>query len=143
MILFHTDGEISLNLKNKRILKNWIKQTFINEGKKVKDLNIILCDDEYLLAINKEYLNHDYYTDIITFPIIEDGDICGDLYISYDRVVDNAKSFKTSINKELYRIIIHGVLHLIGYDDHTKEERAFMSKKEDEYLNRLELITAF
>ena len=98
-------------------------------------LNYIFCSDDYLLEINKQYLDHDYYTDIITFDNSEDEALLeGDIYISVDRVTENAENFNTSFEVELRRVMVHGVLHLLGFDDTTDELKAQMRSKEDEYL---------
>lgn len=114
-------------------IKNLIKYIFINEGKSFTSLNIIFCDDEYLLKINQNYLNHDTYTDIITFNY-SSAKIEGEIYISSDRLLENAKKRKISYNIETVRLIIHGVLHLCGYEDKTKSSKLNMTKKENIYL---------
>jgi rRNA maturation RNase YbeY len=130
--------ETSFNLKNKTSLRNWINQTIIQEKHQLEELNFIFCSDNYLLKINKEYLNHDTYTDIITFdnsslPL----EITGDIFISIDRVKENAKTFKTTTQNELCRVMIHGVLHLLGYKDKTKKDKELMTEKEDFYLKKI------
>lgn len=109
-----------------------------NEKKELGDVSIILCSDEYLLTINEEYLNHTYYTDIITFDYCENSVISGDLFISLERVTDNAVKFQTTFNKELYRVIFHGLLHLVGYKDKTEAEQEKMRRKEDFYLKGID-----
>jgi rRNA maturation RNase YbeY len=127
--------EISFNLKNKTIIRSWINQTIIQEKHQLEELNFIFCSDNYLLKINKEYLNHDTYTDIITFDNSSlPHEIIGDIFISIDRVKENAKSFDTTFINELNRVIIHGVLHLLGYKDKSKNDKALMTQKEDFYL---------
>ena len=131
--------DISFSLKNKIKLRNWIKNTIVSEGKKLGELNFIFCSDTYLLEINQQYLKHDTFTDIITFDSSEvEGIINGDIFISYERVQENAAKFSTSIPNELHRIIIHGTLHLLGYKDKTKPAKALMTQKEDEYLQKRE-----
>jgi probable rRNA maturation factor len=131
--------DISFSLKNKIKLRNWIKNTIESEGKKLGELNFIFCSDTYLLEINQQYLKHDTFTDIITFDSSEvEGIINGDIFISYERVQENAAKFSTSIPNELHRIIIHGTLHLLGYKDKTKPAKALMTQKEDEYLQKRE-----
>jgi probable rRNA maturation factor len=132
MINFFTEG-VSNPVKNKTILKNWIKQVVGTEGKKPGDINIIFCDDEYLLSINKQYLEHDYYTDIITFNYNNEK-VNGDLFISLDRVGDNAEKNNVPRETELRRVMIHGVLHLLGYNDKSEKEEAAIRKKENECL---------
>lgn len=129
--------DITFSLKNKIKLRNWIKQTIASEGKKLEELNFIFCSDAYLLDINQQYLNHDTFTDIITFDNSDQsGVLVGDIFISYERVCENAGKFSVSIADELHRIIIHGTLHLLGYKDKTKADKAIMTQKEDEYLQK-------
>ena len=118
-------------------LKNWITSTIKNEGMKPGDLSFIFCSDNYLLEINKEYLQHDYLTDIITFDYVENKIVSGDIFISIDRILDNAKEFGVMFEEELKRIIIHGVLHLLGYKDKEEIEKNEMTNMEDFYLSRL------
>lgn len=106
-----------------------------SEQKNKGEITFIFCSDKYLLEINKEYLQHDYYTDVITFDYSENNIISGDIFISIDRVKENADTYKVSFENELYRVMLHGVLHLVGYNDKTKEEQKIMRQKEDEYLN--------
>lgn len=105
-----------------------------NEKKVMGDISVIFCSDAYLLKINEEYLNHNYYTDIITFDYCENSLISGDLFISLERIADNAEKFNTSFRKELYRVIFHGLLHLVGYKDKTSDEKTEMTAKENFYL---------
>jgi len=114
-------------------IKEWISEVVSGYNKSVGDLNYIFCSDDYLLKINKEYLQHDYYTDIITFNYCEENIISGDIFISLDRVSENADEFNTN-DTELYRVIIHGVLHLVGFEDHTDEEKQEMRNAEDTAL---------
>lgn len=132
---FYEDVE-DLHL-NKVKLKNWIKSVIKEEGSSSGDLSFIFCSDEYLLEINKQYLNHDYFTDIITFDYVDNGLISGDVFISVERVAENAESFKVSFSNELNRIIIHGVLHLLGYKDKASNEKKLMTEKEDYFLSKL------
>ncbi|MFT6808787.1 MAG: putative rRNA maturation factor [Saprospiraceae bacterium] len=111
----------------------WVFQTIEEEAKELASLNVIFCSDEFLLKINQEHLNHDYYTDIITFDYNTE-EIEGELYISIERVRENAISLGVSFEHELHRVIIHGVLHLCGYGDKTDEEEKTMRSKEDFYL---------
>lgn len=119
------------------LLKQWIRDAICSEKRIPGSLNIIFCSDEYLLGMNKQFLQHDYYTDIITFDYSDKVKINGDLYISIDRVVDNAQKNHVPTNTELYRVVIHGVMHLVGYKDKTKSEASVIRKKEDEYLKIL------
>lgn len=117
-------------------LKDFILQLFKREGKKVESINYIFCKDEYLLTLNVEYLNHDTYTDIITFFYSEkDQPITSDVYISIERVRENAEKFGTSFKNELMRVVFHGALHLCGYKDKTEGQKAEMRKMEELYLS--------
>lgn len=122
---------------NKNSIKKNTKSLIFNEFKKIGYISIILCSDLYLLKINKQFLKHNYYTDIITFNYCEEDTISGDLFISACRVKENADNFEVSFIVELYRVIFHGILHLIGYNDKTKEEQVEMRKKEDFYLREI------
>ncbi|NGF55872.1 rRNA maturation RNase YbeY [Parapusillimonas sp. SGNA-6] len=134
-ISFFTE-DIVFTLAQKQKIREWINKTVIEEGfKRVSELNFIFCSDDYLLDINKQYLQHDTYTDIVTFDSSENEDvIAGDIFISVDRVRDNAQKFKVSEKDELHRVIIHGVLHLCGYRDKKKEDKEMMTAKENTYL---------
>lgn len=133
-ISFFTE-DIAFTLKEKNNVRNWIKQTIVSEGKRLKELNFIFCSDNYLLEINKQYLNHDTLTDIVTFDNSEtESKIVGDVFISIERVIENAATFNAPVRDELHRVIIHGVLHLLGYTDKSKTTKAIMTGKEDEYL---------
>lgn len=109
----------------------------VDEGCVLGDITFVFCSDEELLGVNKEFLNHDYYTDIITFDYSEGSVISGDLFISIDRVKENALSFNVQITEELHRVAFHGVLHLLGYNDKTEAEVIIMRSKENHYLNKL------
>jgi rRNA maturation RNase YbeY len=129
---------ISFKLKNATKIKQWIKSVVEKENQKLLELNFIFCDDEYLHKINVEYLQHDTYTDIITFDNSEHiGKIEGDIFISIERVKENADNLKITFEQELHRVMIHGVLHLLGYKDKTKAEKQAMRAKEDEALRLL------
>jgi len=134
-ISFFTE-DIVFTLAQKQKIREWINKTVIEEGfKRVSELNFIFCSDDYLLDINKQYLQHDTYTDIVTFDSSEnEAVIAGDIFISVDRVRDNAQKFKVSEKDELHRVIIHGVLHLCGYRDKKKEDKEMMTAKENGYL---------
>lgn len=116
----------------------YIKKLIKNEGHVCGEISIILCSDKYLLNINKEYLGHNYFTDIVTFDYVENETINGDLFISTDRVKENAKLFKVDFVNELCRVVFHGILHLAGYKDKTEEEQKRMREKENYYLQRFE-----
>jgi probable rRNA maturation factor len=125
------------SLKHRTALKAFILNLLKEEGKEADTLNYIFCDDEYLLGINRQYLNHDTYTDIVTFELSEKGEpLVSDIYISVERVKANAQTFGTNFTHELHRVIFHGALHLSGYKDKNKEQAKLMRSKEEEYLNR-------
>jgi len=115
-----------------------IKQLINEEKKETGDISVIFCSDRYLLEMNKKHLNHDYFTDIITFNYVEDDVISGDLFISSDRIRENAGKFNVTFHEELYRVILHGILHLVGYNDKTSEEKKVMKDKENYYLGKIE-----
>ncbi|KQM65317.1 rRNA maturation factor [Pedobacter sp. Leaf216] len=126
---------VSYNLPQKLKVKKWIKASIEKEGYQLQELNFIFCSDEYLLSINQQYLNHDTYTDIITFDNSDvEKLIVSDIFISIERVKENAKTFKTLEFDEVCRIMIHGTLHLLGYKDKGKAAKTLMTEKEDEYL---------
>lgn len=127
--------DISFILKEKNKVRNWIRNTIRSEGKKLRELNLIFCSDTYLLEINKQYLDHDTFTDIVTFDNSESPElIIGDIFISIDRIRENAAKYKVAEKDELHRVIIHGTLHLIGYKDKTKSDKSLMTEKEDQHL---------
>jgi rRNA maturation RNase YbeY len=132
---FSTVGNISL--KNRTVLKQFVASIFKSEGKKLKNLNYVFCSDDYLLEINRASLNHDYYTDIITFDLSDSrGIIEGEIYISVDRVKDNAKILSLTMQEEFHRVIFHGALHLCGYKDKTPRDLKAMRTAEDKYLTK-------
>lgn len=133
-ITFHNE-EINFELTRKPAIKSWLSSSIASENKKVGEINYIFCSDEYLYEMNVKHLDHDTYTDVITFDYCEGNIINGDIFISIDRVKENAASFKVSFEKELSRVLVHGVLHLCGYKDKTAEDQKVMSAKEDFYLN--------
>ncbi|MCK9399422.1 MAG: rRNA maturation RNase YbeY [Bacteroidales bacterium] len=128
--------EVSYTLKQKRKIRSWIIKSADNEDYNVGTLNYILTNDDILVQLNKEYLRHFTLTDIITFDLSESaGLLTGDIYISVDRARENAKKFRDSLNNEIKRLMIHGVLHLMGYKDKTRSEREQMRAKEEYYLS--------
>ncbi len=134
-ISFHT-ADISFKLKSKTVLKKFIADTFFKECGKKLSATYVFCSDEYLLRINQNFLQHDYYTDIITFPLSEtDSRVESEIYISIDRVADNAKKHKATADEELLRVIFHGALHLAGFKDKTRKEEILMRSKEEEWLH--------
>lgn len=155
-VSFYSEG-ISFTLKNKLLIRKWINNTLLKEGKKTGAINFIFCNDEHLLELNKKYLNHNTLTDIITFdytttdeknlksqchPELVEGSnlksaISGDIFISIERIKENSEKFKVPFDHELHRVIIHGILHLAGYKDKTKPAKKIMTAKEDFYLHLL------
>jgi len=133
-IVFHQ--LVPVTVKDKKRLKAFIFSLFKKEGKLLANMNIIFCSDEYLLEINKQHLQHDFYTDIITFDLSErkNGPITAELYISIDRVKDNALIQTTKLSDEIHRVIFHGSLHLCGYGDKSRKDIIIMRAKEEEYL---------
>jgi len=137
IINFFTE-DVEFTLKKKDKIRQWINDTAKSEGYTIDTINYIFCSDEYLLNINREYLDHDYYTDIITFDNSEEEDkVLSDIFISIDRVIDNAENSQLNFDQELHRVIIHGLLHLIGYNDKNEEDRITMRSKEDHCLSLL------
>jgi len=132
MIDFNYENEYSLD--NEEAIVNWLSAVILSEGKKEGEINYIFCDDEYLHKINLEYLNHDTLTDIISFDYTMGNEISGDIFISVERVQDNATDFKVSFEEELRRVMVHGVLHYCGYKDKGEEEELLMRSKENEKL---------
>lgn len=126
--------DIKFIFKNKLANNRWLKMVAGSEIKTLGDISIIFCSDNYILDVNLRYLHHDYFTDVITFDYCEGNRLSGDLFISVDSVRENAVEFGTEFDDELHRVIVHGLLHLIGYDDHTPEDQKQMREKEDYYL---------
>ena len=136
-IQFHTADQ-GISLKGKTILKTLLTDLFRKEGQQLAGLSIVFCSDDYLLELNRQFLQHDYYTDILTFLMSERGaPVEGELYISVDRVRDNAHALAVPAGQELRRVIIHGALHLCGYKDKLKKDQALIRQKEDRYLQLL------
>lgn len=136
MAIFFQSEDLDLRIKHKRVLKRWLGLVALSEGKKIGTINVIWCSDERLLEVNRQFLDHDYYTDIITFDY-SDQRLHGDLYISIDRVKENAHKIGFSFENELYRVVAHGVLHLCGYKDKHPNDEQKMRDKEEEKLNLL------
>ncbi|MBO8482700.1 MAG: rRNA maturation RNase YbeY [Bacteroidetes bacterium] len=126
--------------RGKTLNSKWLRLVAESEIKRIGSISVIFCSDNYILDVNQKYLQHDYFTDIITFDYCEGDRLSGDLFISVDSVRENSLEYGTEFKDELNRVIVHGLLHLIGYDDHTEEETALMRKKEDYYLSLRELI---
>jgi probable rRNA maturation factor len=150
-IEFHAE-DIQFPLRNKKRLREWITASLLKEHKQPGDINFIFCSDDYLLQLNRSYLDHDTLTDIITFDYSGDEEqetnkdeesrnsksnlttISGDVFISIERITENAEKFNTTFDNELHRVMIHGILHLAGYKDKTKPDKTLMTQKEDFYL---------
>lgn len=135
--------DATFNLRHKNAIKNWIKEIILSKNRRVGDINYIFSNDEYVLEVNRKYLGHDYYTDIITFDTSEYDEqiadnkvdrISADIIISLDTVAANAVTYGADFPHELYRVIIHGILHLVGYDDLNEADSCRMRKAEDEAL---------
>ena len=126
--------------KGKTLNNKWLRLVAESEIRRIGNISIIFCSDNYILDVNQKYLQHDYFTDIITFDYCEGDKLSGDLFISVDSVRENAIEYGTEFIEELHRVIVHGVLHLIGYDDHNEEDIAMMRKKENYYLSLRELV---
>ena len=132
MIRFHFTN--SFKLKNKRKIKNWLKDTIVNEKKKVGDINYIFCSNKYLKKMNNDYLSKDYETDVISFDFSKDNKVSGDIYISSETVKKNSIIFNVSFNNELKRVMVHGLLHLLNYNDKSKQEQKVMRERENFYI---------
>ena len=135
MVSYYNE-DISFAFKEKRLTSRWLKFVAGSEMKKLGDIAVIFCSDNYILDVNIKYLGHDYFTDIITFDYCEGNVLSGDLFISIDSVRENASFYGTEFADELNRVIVHGLLHLIGYDDHSDEDIAVMRAKENYYLSQ-------
>jgi len=134
VIIFQSEEDLDFALGEEKKIKDWIKKIIRKEGKACGQLFYFFCTDEHLLNINKEFLNHKTYTDIITFDYVEGKAISGEIFISIDRVKENAKKYKQPFPHELARIMIHGVLHLCGYGDKKPADKKLMRQKEEEAL---------
>lgn len=132
--------DTNFKFNKRRRTSRWLKSVAEIENRSIGEINVIFCSDPYILDLNIKSLNHHFFTDIITFDYCEGDILSGDLYISVDTVRANAEFYNTDFDNELYRVIIHGLLHLIGYDDHSDEEIAVMRSKEDFCLNLLQNI---
>ena len=135
MISFHNETDFSLN--NEDNISEWISRTINLEEKSLGEINYIFCNDNYLHELNLKFLNHDTLTDIISFDSSLGNELHGDIYISVERVADNAKDFKTEFDDELMRVMIHGILHFCGYKDKSEKQKIEMRQKEDFYLSKL------
>ncbi|NLA25168.1 MAG: rRNA maturation RNase YbeY [Bacteroidales bacterium] len=138
MAIHFFSEQVDMPVFNKKNVRAWISNVIKQHEKEVGEINFIFTSDKFLLEINQKYLNHDTYTDIISFDYTAENTIHGDIYISVERVAENAKNLGTE-STELFRVIIHGILHLLGYSDDTPESKQKMTAKEDECLKILEL----
>ena len=127
---YETDFELS----DETAISDWLSQVIVSESKKEGDINYIFCDDEYLHKINMEYLDHDTLTDIISFDYSVGNELHGDIFVSVERVADNAKDFEVSFEEELKRVLVHGILHYAGYKDKSEEDELKMRQKEEEKI---------
>lgn len=127
--------EFDFNLSNENLFSDWITRVIVSEKGSVGEINYIFCNDDYLHKINLEFLQHDTYTDIITFDNCVGNEVNGDIFISVERVIDNAKDFNVTFENELMRVMVHGVLHLLGYKDKSNKEEAIMRSKENDKIN--------
>ena len=137
MSIHFFNEDLPLPKLKKRLTANWLKEVILFEGKRVGEVSFIFCSDAYLLDVNKKFLDHDYYTDVITFDYVEGNVISGDIFISLDRISENANSLNISFFDELNRIMVHGVLHLLGYKDKSKKDKSLMTEREDFYIKLL------
>lgn len=133
-ISFHVSEELKFHVKQKRLIKSWIKSIIEHKSKKLGDINYIFQTDDKLLELNNSALQHNYYTDIITFDYCENNTISGDLFISIDRVKENALNFAVPFEEEFLRVLIHGVLHLLGYGDKSKKDELVMREEENKAI---------
>lgn len=132
MLTFHSDN--GFQLKDEKRKQDWLEKISASEGKTLEDLSYVFCDDAYLLKINQDYLDHDTYTDIISFDYSMGNSLLGEIYISTERVKENAEDFEVDFEEELLRVLAHGILHLCGYKDKSEEEAKIMRQKEDEKI---------
>jgi probable rRNA maturation factor len=132
MISFNYETDFQLDKEDQ--ISNWISRIILSENKKEGDINYIFCDDEYLVQINEQYLNHDTLTDIISFDYSVGNELHGDIFISVERVQDNAVDYKVTFTEELQRVLAHGVLHYCGYKDKTDQDESIMRNKENEKI---------
>lgn len=139
MITYHFE-QTKFVFRQKTLTSKWLWLVAESEIRRIGDISIIFCSDNYILDINRRYLGHDYFTDIITFDYCEGDRLSGDLFISVDSVQENSVEYGTEFKDELNRVIVHGILHLIGYDDHTEEDVKVMRSKEDYYLSLREIL---
>lgn len=134
--IFFTCHDVDLDLQNAGSWAEWIQEVIEDEGYELARIDYIFCTDEFLLEVNRTHLDHDFYTDIITFPLNKNP-IIAEVYISLERVKENATSYSKSFDDELLRVMIHGILHLVGYEDHDEDDVRVIRKKEEAYMKRV------
>lgn len=139
-MISYFNEDINFTLKGKLFNNRWLKMVAESEIRRIGNISIIFCSDNYILDVNMKYLQHDYFTDIITFDYCEGKMLSGDLFISIDSVRENALFYGAEFETELNRVMVHGILHLIGYDDHTPEDQKIMREKENYYLDLREKL---
>lgn len=139
-MISYFNEDINFTLKGKLFNNRWLKMVAESEIRRIGNISIIFCSDNYILDVNMKYLQHDYFTDIITFDYCEGKMLSGDLFISIDSVRENALFYGAEFETELNRVMVHGILHLIGYDDHTPEDQKVMREKENYYLDLREKL---
>lgn len=139
MVSYHFE-DVDFIFKGKAKNNKWLRLVAESEIRILGDINIIFCSDNYILDINQKFLSHDYFTDIITFDYCEGERLNGDLFISVDSVRENALEYGEEFDRELARVMVHGILHLIGYDDHTAKDQKIMRSKEDYYLSLRDVL---
>lgn len=139
MISYYSE-DVDFSLKGKLKNNQWLRLVAESEIRRIGQISIIFCSDNYILDVNQKYLGHDYFTDIITFDYCEGDRLSGDLFISIDSVRENALEYGSTFEEELNRVMVHGVLHLIGYDDHTEDDITMMRKKENYYMSLKEVL---
>ena len=140
-IFFHKEN-VSFSTDEEFVVK-WVKESIKSLGFALGEISFVFCSDAYLKKINIKFLNHDFFTDVITFDYSKENLLFGDIYISTERVKENAKTYSSSFNEELFRVIIHGVLHLCGFNDKTKKEKTLIRAKENEFLSSINWQTVF
>jgi len=140
MKIYFGNEDVPYVLKHKRSIRSWLSQVIEQENKELGDITCVFCSDKYLLKLNYQYLHASYFTDVITFDYTKNGLLSGDVFISIDRVKENARQYKQPLFQELLRVILHGILHLCGYKDKTEEEIQQMREKEDYYLQKFSII---
>lgn len=140
MAVYFSNEGVNFNLRNRTILKQWICAVVGLRGKRVGEISYQFCDDSYILQVNQEYLDHDTYTDIITFDYVEGDTVSGDILISVERVADNAKQFSVTFEQEFCRVLIHGVLHLLGQKDKSPRDAKKMREREEDALMVLQSV---